>query len=116
METLATIAERARSRRLARRRIGFNEKPFDIFLLRADGIRAVGIKSPVRMGNDPAAQPRKCCLVEPTMLFGLSESVRVDGCGYSLFFRPIELAEAEAIFASASEKADLSYPFARLDF
>lgn len=91
-------------------RVGFDEKPFDIFLIGRPGHQLVGRKTAAVLDSGP---PKKCCLVEPSMVMGHFAGVKVSECGYDIYYHPCPATQAEDAFRRLGSKDDLAYPFAR---
>ena len=93
--------------------VGFDAKPFDIFVIDLGALRLVGRKRPesYRPGEFPAA---KSCLVGLSSLIG--ELLQIDTLDdvYRLLVRPSPAEKLAAQVTSHDGPIDLSYPLRRL--
>jgi isonocardicin synthase len=96
-------------------RVGFDEKPFDIFVLSVGGEDWVGRKRPARVSPGPGAPRRKGCLVEPSMILGRLVRTAPTAHGhYLVAYAAAEPGEAEEAFRRIDGRSELSYPLLRL--
>lgn len=111
-----SIIASARGRTPREHFIGWNDKPFDLFLMKSRGGEFVGRKTHVQFG---AADARKCCIVQPHMLLGVLAGLRVCAEGVYVYALPLdeEQHESRTVFEMLEQESntELSYPFVVLD-
>ena len=93
--------------------VGYNEKPFDIFILSTGGRKLIGRKTPARIHPDDEVNRKKCCLVEAQMILGELLSVDENSEGYHLRYRNLSSEEKDELFAALAPLDDLAYPLRR---
>ncbi|KIO77843.1 hypothetical protein TH53_06810 [Pedobacter lusitanus] len=94
--------------------VGFNDKPFDIFLLKLDNLHLVGRKTPARINIADEKSRRKSCLVEPDMLFGKLIKFAELTEGYEIIYQKLPDEVIQDKFALISPLDELIYPLKRL--
>lgn len=94
----------------------FERKPYDLFLFHAGGQRFVGRKTAATFDAGAGEVSLKCCLVSPQMVLGALEREQVTERGMTVFYRPLDAREKEAVFLAFTSdvRNDLYYPVPHL--
>src|SRR5580700_6649859 len=92
-------------------RVGFDEKPFDVFVLSVGDETWVGRKRPARTSPEPDGPRRKGCLVEPSMVLGrLDRTAATAHAHYLIAYTPVAPGEADAAFGRIDAQSEITYP------
>jgi isonocardicin synthase len=94
--------------------VGFDERPYNVFVISIGQRRFFGWKEPVAFRCDDPAPATRSCLVAFSDVIGELEAWHATDAGYRLSYHAISGDEVAALVHADLHDTELTYPFRRL--